>query len=348
MEKETPDKNKKSRKSRIIVFALLGIGAVIAAAVYYRSLRFETTDDAQIDTDITSLTSHVPGYIAQVRFDDNAYVHKGDTLIILDDRELALKEAQAEVSLENAIALLNTTRENTRSVRQSGQTSTIKIDELRILMENTTKDFERYKKLYEEGTVTPQQFDKIRTEKETLGKRIEAAQQTAKEVDSRISAADQQISVSETVVEQRRIELKYAKLNHSYAFITAPFDGIVSKKNAVEGQLIQAGQALCSIISNDNIWVTANFKETKIKDIKEGMKVDVSVDAYPDEIIEGRVASFSSATGSKFSLIPPDNASGNYVKVVQRIPVHIDLDKNNPLFKHIKPGMNVFVKVILN
>ncbi|MFB6319126.1 HlyD family secretion protein [Saccharicrinis sp. FJH54] len=348
MEKERPEKSRKSRKSRIIVFALLGIGAIVAIVAYYRSLRYETTDDAQIDTDITSVTSRVSGYIAQVKFNDNAYVHKGDTLVILDDRELALKEAQAEVALENAVAMLNTTRENTRSVRQSGQTSTIKIDELRILMDNTTKDFERYKKLYEEGTVTPQQFDKIRTEKETLEKRIEAAQQTAKEVDSRISAADKQISVSETVVEQRRIELKYAKLNHSYAFITAPFDGIVSKKNAVAGQLIQAGQALCSIISTDNIWVTANFKETKIKDIKAGMKVDVSVDAYPDETIEGHVASFSSATGSKFSLIPPDNASGNYVKVVQRIPVHINLDQNSPLYKRIKPGMNVFVRVILN
>ncbi len=348
MTKKENSKEKLGKRSRVIVIVLFGLGTLISVIAYYRCLLYETTDDAQVDTDITSITSRVSGYIAKVQFSDNTFVHAGDTLVILDDRELTLKEAQAEVALENSLAMLNTTRENTRSVQQGGETTDIKIEELHIRLENTTKDFERYKKMYANGSVTQQQFEKIRTEKEALEKQIEAVVQSAKEVDSRIDAAHQQISVSETVVKQRNIDLEFAKLNHSYAYITAPFDGILSKKNAVEGQLIQSGQALCSIISTDNIWVTANFKETQIKEIKEGMAVEINIDAFPDEPINGNVTSFSSATGSKFSLIPPDNASGNYVKVVQRVPVHIDLDKTSQIYKNIKPGMNVFVKVILD
>ncbi len=347
MSKENKTTNKINLRSKIIAFTLLGIGAIISGFAYYNSLSYETTDDAQIDTDITSLTSRVSGYIAKVNFEDNAFVRAGDTLVVLDDRELALNEAQAEVALENAIALLETTKENARSTEQSGAGSSVRVEELQIRLKNTTKDFERYDKMFANGSVTQQEFDKIRTEKETLEKQLEAAVLSEKEMNARIDAAKQQISVSETVVKQRRIELDYAKLNHSYAYITAPFNGVVSRKNAVDGQLIQAGQALCSIIANEDIWVTANFKETQIEEMKEGMDVEISVDAFPDETIHGKISSFSSATGAKFSLIPPDNATGNFVKVVQRIPVRIDLDKDNSLCQSIKPGMNVLVKVIL-
>ncbi len=347
MSEKENEKKKINKKSRIVVFILLGVGIVIGVFAYIRSRHYETTDDAQVDTDITSITSRVSGYIAKVKFEDNAFVKAGDTLVVLDDRELALREAQAGVALENALAMLGSTKENTRSVQQGGKTAGVKIDELRIRLKNTTKDYERYQKMYTKGSVTQQEYDKISTAKETLEKQLEAAILSEKEINARIDAANQQISVSETMVKQRRIELDYAKLNHSYAYITAPFDGVVSKKNAVEGQLIQVGQAMGAIISTNNIWVTANFKETQIQEMKEGMDVEVSVDAFPDETITGKLTSFSSATGSKFSLIPPDNATGNYVKVVQRVPVRIDLDKTNRLFKTIKPGMNVFVRVIL-
>ena len=340
-------KENQNKKSKVIVFILLGVGLIIGIVSYYHSLRYKSTDDAQIDTDIISVTSRVSGYIARVNFEDNSYVHAGDTLVILDDRELALRENQAEAAFENALAMLETTRENTHSVEQGGGTTSIKIVELQIRLQNTTKDYQRYKKMLAKGSVTQQQFDRISTEKETLEKQIEAARLSEKEVNSKIGAANQQVSVSQTIVKQRRIELEYAKLNHSYAYVIAPFDGVVSKKNAAEGQLIQMGQALCSIISTKNIWVTANFKETQIKDMEVGMPVEINVDAYPDDVITGKLSSFSSATGSKFSLIPPDNASGNYVKVVQRIPAHIELDKNSEIYKSIKPGMNVTVKVIL-
>ena len=334
-------------RNKIIVGGLVVIAVAIGAWFYIQSLHYENTDDAQVDTDITAITSRVTGYIACVNFEDNVQVHSGDTLIVLDDRELALDEERAVVALENAEASLETTRENARSVEQSGGSAHVRVDELRIRLANSTVDFERYQKMYANGSVTQQDFDKIRTDKEALEKQLEAAILSEKEIQARIDEANQQIAVSETLVKQRQIELDFARLNHSYAYITAPFEGKVSRKNAVKGQLIQAGQALCSIIATDDIWVTANFKETQIKEMKPGMDVEINVDAFPDETIQGKVASFSSATGAKFSLIPPDNASGNFVKVVQRVPVRIDLDKSNPVYRSITPGMNVLVKVIL-
>lgn len=218
---------------------------------------------------------------------------------------------------------------------------------MKIRLLNVQKDFERYKNLLAQGTATQQQFDKIQTEKETLEKQIETVQQQQKESNSKTGAANEQVKVGESVIKQRQADLDFAKLQLSYAVITAPFDGIVSKKNAVPGQLIQAGQPLCSIVAVQNLWVVANFKETQIAKMQEGMKVEVEVDAFPERKISGKVTSFASATGSKFSLIPPDNATGNYVKVVQRIPVKIELDKNGDSLKDLKPGMSVFVKIVL-
>nr|WP_321454009.1 HlyD family secretion protein [uncultured Carboxylicivirga sp.] len=336
-----------NKKNKIIVGVLALVVIMVSVGFYVYSLRYEDTDDAQIDTDITAVTSRVSGYIEQVNFEDNVFVNAGDTLIVLDDRELALNEARSKVSLENAEATLETTKENARSVEQSGASASVRVEELRIRVKNATKDFDRYSKMYSNGSVTQQEFDKMRTEKETLEKQLEAAILSEKEIHARIEAAKQQIAVSATVVKQRKIELDYAQLNHSYAYITAPFDGKVSRKNAVKGQLIQVGQALCSIIATNDLWVTANFKETQIKEMKPGMNVEIEVDAFPDDIIKGKLTSFSSATGAKFSLIPPDNATGNFVKVVQRVPVRIDLDKSSPIYGSITPGMNVLVKVIL-
>ena len=336
-----------NKRNKITIGVLAVFVVMVGIYLYIHSLHYESTDDAQVDSDITSVTSRVSGYIANVNFEDNVFVHSGDTLVVLDDRELGLEESRTEVALENARATLETTKENARSVQQSGASASVRVEELRIRLKNTIKDYERYAKMYTNGSVTQQEFDKTRTEKETLEKQLEAAILAEKETKARIDAAKQQIEVSETVVKQRQIELDVAKLNHSYVYITAPFDGKVSRKNAVKGQFIQVGQALCAIIATDDIWVTANFKETQIKEMKQGMDVEVKVDAFPNEKIQGKINSFSSATGAKFSLIPPDNATGNFVKVVQRIPVHIDLDKSNPVYKSITPGMNVMVKVIL-
>ncbi len=347
MEKAEKKKSKNKNISRIILIAVLVIGSVIGYIKYREAQKYETTDDAQLVTDIVPLSERVPGYIAKVYMTDNQLVKKGDTIVVLDDRDLKIKVEQAEAAFENAKALFETAKASAMSVLEGGGTTVYKIDELNIRLANAQKEFERYKKMISQGSVTQQQFEKIQTDKEALEKQVDAAQQQQKESNSKTGTANEQVKVAESVIKQRQSDLDYAKLQLSYTVVTAPFDGIVSKKNAVAGQLIQAGQPLCSIVSEQNIWVIANFKETQITKMKAGMNVEIDVDAFPDKKITGKVASFVSATGSMFSLIPPDNATGNYVKVVQRIPVKIELDKNSDGLKDLKPGMSVYLKVIL-
>ena len=348
MEKTENKNNKKNKNiSRIILITVLVIGSVIGFIKYREAQRYETTDDAQLVTDIIPVSARVSGYIAKVYIADNQLVKKGDTIVVLDDRDLKIKVEQAEAAFENSKASLETAKVSAMSVLEGGGTSVFKIDELKIRLANAEKEFERYKKMISHGSVTQEQFEKIQTDKETLEQQVEAAQQQQKESNSKTSTANEQVKVAESVVKQRQSDLDFAKLQFSYSSVTAPFDGIVSKKNAVSGQLIQAGQPLCSIVAEQNIWLIANFKETQITKMKTGMKVEIDVDAFPDKKITGKVSSFVSATGSMFSLIPPDNATGNYVKVVQRIPVKIDLDINNDVLKDLKPGMSVYIKVIL-
>lgn len=336
-------KNKNIRK--IILIVLIVIGAIFGFLKYREAQSYETTDDAQLETDMSSVSPRVSGYIAEVRFTDNQQVKKGDTLVVLDNRDLKIKVEQAEAALENAAAILETTKVNALSVQQGGSTSIFKIEELKIRLANAQKEFERGKNMLAKGSITPQQFDKVQTDKEALEKQIETAIQSQKESNSKTVAANEQIKVAESNVKQRQIDLDFAKLQLSYSVITAPFDGITSKRNAVPGQLMQTGQPLCSVVATQNTWVVANFKETQLNEMKAGMNVEVEVDAFPGKKIHGILDSFASATGSKFSLIPPDNATGNFVKVVQRIPVKITLDKNNELYKDLKPGMSAYVKV---
>ena len=347
MEKPEKKVNKNKNISRIILVVIIVVGTVIGYIKYREAQRYETTDDAQLETDISQVSARVPGFIVKVFFTDNQPVKKGDTLVVLDDRDLKIKVEQSEAALENAKATLEATKVNANATQEGGGINVFKIDELKIRLNKAEKDFERYKKLFRAAAVTEQQLERMQTEKETLEQQLQAAQQQQKESNSKTSTAYEQIKVAESVVKQRQSDLDFAKLQLSYAVVIAPIDGIVSKKNAVAGQLIQAGQPMCAIMAEQNIWVIANFKETQFEKMKPGMKVKLDVDAFPGKTVTGRISSFASATGSKFSLIPPDNATGNFVKVVQRVPVKIEIDKTSEVFKELKPGMSVYVKVIL-
>lgn len=340
-----PAKNKTLR--RILLIAVILAAGIFAFIKIREARRYESTDDAQLETDISPVSPRTSGYIAQVRFSDNEQVHEGDTLVIIDDRDLRIKVEMAQSALQNAEASLETARANASASGSEKNISGYKTEELQVQLDQARADYARYKKLLDEGSATEQQYEKAKTAMETLEKQIQTAEQMQNEAGSKTHAASTQVEVAESVVQQRQADLDFAKLQLSYAYVLAPFDGIVSKKNAVIGQLVQAGQPLCSIIREDNLWVVANFKETQIRKIDTGMLVYVHVDAFSGRDITGRVSSFSSATGAKFSLIPPDNATGNYVKVVQRIPVKIDLNDTDDQLRGLIAGMSVSVKVDL-
>jgi membrane fusion protein (multidrug efflux system) len=198
------------------------------------------------------------------------------------------------------------------------------------------------------GSGTQQQFDNAKAAKDLAEKQMEQAQKAVATYQARLAASSSNVNVSEKnlkvaqiMVEQRQEELDLAKLNLSYATITAPCDGYVSKKNVQPGQLVSVGQNLFALVDESEMWVVANFKETQIEKMKVGQKVKIEVDAYPGKDFEGTIQSLAAATGSMFALLPPDNATGNFVKVVQRIPVKIVIDRNQNKDYPLRAGMNV-------
>lgn len=343
-----------------VIIALVALaGGYYAFSKIMYNLHNEDTENSQIEANINSIVPKVAGYINEIRVKENQFVHQGDTLVRIDDRDLQIRVQQAAVALENARANVDVVRSNTGTANANvvaanvgTQATQANIEAAEIRLWQANQDFERFKKLLELGSATPQQFDNAKAARETAEKNVEAQKRILSSLKEQVnvsransSASEKSVRLAELMVEQRQAELDMAKLQLSYATLVAPCDGYVSKKNVQVGQLVNAGQNLFALVDERNIWVTANFKETQIEKIKVGQPVTIEVDAYPDMKFEGKVESFSSATGSRFALLPPDNATGNFVKVVQRIPVRIALNKSADKAHPLRAGMNVKVIV---
>src|SRR6218665_1215665 len=341
-----------AKKNRGFIFVLAALvigGGAFGSVKYIHGLHHEETDDAQIDADVSPVIARVSGYVKEVRVRDNQFVKKGDTLVMLDDRDLAIKVKQAENALHAA--------QVNRGVAEA-QAGTIEaqIEAAKINLWRANQDFERYANLAKERSITQQEFEQATASKqmaerqlEILAKQKAAASSQTRLVTSQSGAIAKQINVANAGISQRQTDLEGAKLNQSYSVITAPEDGVLSKIFVQPGQYVAAGQSLFSVVLNTTPWVVANFKETQLGKMKAGQKVTVRADAYPGQKLAGEITSFAPATGSKFSLLPPDNASGNFVKVVQRLPVKIEFDNSKEeMLKQLRPGMNVTVDVHLD
>ncbi|PSL44850.1 membrane fusion protein (multidrug efflux system) [Chitinophaga niastensis] len=355
---------KKKSKGFVIVLAVLVLGGgAFGVTKYIHGLHHEETDNAQIDANVSPVIPRVSGYVKEVRVKDNQIVKKGDTLVILDDRDLAIKVQQAQNALYAAQANLGAAEATTQAA-QAGISSSqanigtidAQIEAAKVNLWRASQDFDRYNNLIKDHSITQQEYEQASAAKQTaerqldvLAKQKAAASRQTSVVTSQSGATSKQINVANAGIKQRETDVDDAKLNQSYAVITAPENGVLSKIFVQPGQFVAAGQSLFSVVLDQTPWVVANFKETQLDRMKLGQKVTVHIDAYPEKGLEAKVTSFAPATGSKFALLPPDNASGNFVKVVQRLPVKIEfVDPNNELVKQLRPGMNVLVDVHLN
>jgi membrane fusion protein (multidrug efflux system) len=361
--KVAAEPKRKSKVFLIILIAMIILGGWFGISKYTYSQHHEETDDAQVQADISPVIPRISGYVNEVRVKDNQQVHKGDTLLVLDGRDYKLNLDRAQAALVTAKSNVDAARANTSAARSGIEsskagvsTADAQIAAAQIAVTRATQDYNRYANLIQDHSITQQQYEQALAAKETAEKQLQILQQQKKQATSQTSvvssesnASAEQISVAESMVKQREVEIEDASLNLSYTIITAAEDGRVSKVNVQEGQFVQAGQALFSVIHNTAIWVVANFKETQYKKMQIGQKVIVHADAFPKHDFEAILSSFSPATGAQFALLPPDNASGNFVKVVQRLPVKIDFtDKSDTLLNRLKAGMNVDVDVHLN
>lgn len=357
-----PAAPKKSKTFLIVLIVLLVAGGWFGTTKYLHAQHHEETDNAQIEANINPVIPRVAGYVKEVRVKDNQIVKKGDTLLILDDRDLVLKVQQAEAALATAQSNLgaahantNTSKANIATTKAGISTADAQIEAAKINVRRTTQDYERYANLIKDHSITQQQFEQAEAAKQSAEKQLQilvqqknqVAQQT-NAVSSQSNATSSQIGVAGAVIKQREVDVAEAKLNLSYAVVIAPETGMVSKVNVQEGQFLQPGQSLFSIVLHEDIWIVANFKETQFEKMRIGQRVTITADAFPGHEFEATLTSFSPATGSRFALLPPDNASGNFVKVVQRLPVKIEFaNPSDSLVKQLRPGMNVGVDVHL-
>lgn len=337
----------KPRTKKIISYIITAI-VIIAAATWVAS-RFvhlgnvEFTDNAQIHQQIVPVNSRVQGYIKEIRFKEYQPVRKGDTLVIIDDADMRLNVARARAEYENAIAGRNVANQSVTSAATNVAVSDASISEAKVVMDMAATDFERYKQLLTKDAVTRQQYDAARTDYEAKKARYETLLKQRSATSSIVDVNRQRISQSEAAINLAKALLETAELNLSYTVIIAPCDGYTSRKEIQVGQLVQPGQTLLDIVDSGDIWVTANYKETQLHNIKPGSVVDIKVDAVPGVTLKGRVISISTATGSSLSLMPQDNSAGNFVKVRQRVPVRIEFgpDNNPKEMEALRAGMNV-------
>ncbi|CAN5407518.1 HlyD family secretion protein [soil metagenome] len=339
----------KKKKILPIIFILI----ILAAATYgvnkyiYAQHHVET-DDAQVDGDISPVLSRVSGYVKSIRFEDNQPVKKGDTLLIIDESDLQIKVNQAEAALENAQAALSVAMATADVATGGVNVSESGVDAAMIRQGRAAQDFKRFTNLIGSEATTQQKFDAAKADKESADAALTMAKNQAIVSRQQSASVLKQVAVAQSIIKQRQADLDFAKLQLAYTVITAPATGLASKKNVQNGQLINAGSPLCAIVSNDAFFVVANFKETQLEKMKVDQPVKVTVDAFPDHPFEGKVYRFSAATGAKFSLLPPDNATGNFVKVIQRVPVKIRIEGDRDSLQLLRPGMSVKVAVAID
>lgn len=341
--------NKRTKKigRNIVVIAIILVGLGWVCSRFIHLGRVEYTDNAQIRRNIIPINSRVQGYIQKVCFDDFQFVHKGDTLVVIESSEYRLKVVQAKANYQKAL-MENSAMETVISTTANNLTvSDANIEELRIRLNQAKTDFHRYEQLYAQKAVTRQQYDNAKADYEATRAKYDMLVRQKRSTSLVKDEQTQRLEQNQTNIEVAQAAQHLAEQNLSYTVIVAPCNGVTSKRAIQEGQLIQPGQTLLSVVDHDSVWVIANYKETQTRHIDEGMPVDIEVDAVPGITYQGRVATLSSATSAQYSIIPQDNSAGNFVKVEQRIPIKIVFTGENRRedMDRLRSGMNVECEV---
>ena len=347
---ETRLQKLKKQRRRQIIASLLGVGVLVWGVIKVSMLfldykKTETCNDAQIEQYLSPVNVRATGYIKKVYFTEHQNVKKGDTLLVLDDREYRIRVMDAEASLKDAQSGANVIDATEVTTRNSASVYESSISEIQIRLAKLEKDEIRYKNLVERKAATPIQLEQIQTELRATREKLESVKRQQKAALSGVNEVQTRRGNTEAAIERTQAALEMAKLNLSYTVVVAPCDGKLGRRAIEEGQYINAGTTITYIIPDTQKWVIANYKETQIENLFVGQKVRMTVDALDGREFEGTVTAISGATGSKFSLVPTDNSAGNFVKIQQRVPVRIDFEglskeDNNRL----AAGMMVVVK----
>lgn len=355
--KKKPNKRAKIINYLVLILVLIGLFWVVKA--YFNIGNDRYTNASQVESFINPINTRVSAYIKEIRFIEHQYVKKGDTLMILDDREIQTQLGQAEAAYMSALASKNavsnsvkTATNNVNTATSNAQSAKANIEATKARLWNAEQNYKRYENLLKDEAVTRQQFDQIKSDYEAQKAQLEAqilqyqavvnakttSELSVNEVQSRLGMNDAEIKRTENALEM-------AKLNLSYTVITAPHDGIMGRRTVNIGQLLNPSQQVATIVDINNLWITANYREKQMENVTIGGLAKIKVDALGGKEFEGKITAISGATGARYSAVPVDNSTGNFVKVQQRIPVRIEFTENNKPedLKLLRAGMNVEV-----
>ena len=330
---------------RVIIGTVVIVGLIYLAKEVWYAFHHEETDNAQVEMRLVPILSRVSGFVDKIYVDDYSNVTKGQLLMVVDSTELdlQLQEMQADFSqsqsdIENARASLTNAEASLASAKGN-------LEVTRLRQAKSANDLERDKSLFAGNAITKRQLDDSQSNADISARQLDASQMDVRVAETRLEVLKSLVNKAQSQADIKRARIDQQKLKLTYCRIYAIADGKLGKRNVDEGQFILSGAPLFTIVNSESQWVVANFKENQLKNIHVGQAVEIKIDGYPKANVEGRVVSISEATGAKFSLLPPDNATGNFVKVTQRIPVRIEII-DAAMYKDIlRAGMSVVASV---
>jgi len=341
-------KNNHKRHPGNILIKIIAIILVLAGGSYFfnylkYSKDYEETNDAQIESYINPVSARAGGYIQHVLFNEHQLVKQGDTLVILDNSEYLAQLESAEASFDDARAQLIVLSATIHSAESGTRINHDQIKGAQAKYVQQQQDISRYENLVREEAATGAELEQVKARYDVAESDYSAAQHGLTTNEAKIAELKTHFALLQADIKRKEAALKLARLNLSYTIIRAPYSGRLGRKNILEGQQIQPGQPLVSIINEKEKWITANYKETQVADMYIGQPAEIRVDAIDGKVFKGKIVAIAGSTGSRFSLLPPDNSTGNFVKIIQRVPVKIEFSDKNA--DRVVSGMNVTVSV---
>ncbi|WP_198244425.1 HlyD family secretion protein [methane-oxidizing endosymbiont of Gigantopelta aegis] len=332
-------------RGRTAVISLIII-LILVAIVYWLLQRqqYETTDNAYLKANKVLISAKVQGYVSQRLIDDNQRVKQGDVLVVIDDRDYQARLAQAEANMLAQKAQINRLKAMKQVQQARINSAKADVEAAKIKLALLRKDLKRFNNLIRQGSASTQSLDNIQTQVKQTAAELSSHEAQLLAEKGQLLTLDSDIEATKANLKSAQAQWQLAKLDLENTRVRAPFDGIIGRRGVEVGQLVTPGLALAYLVEDNKIWLEANFKETQVEFMRPGQPVEIHVDAYPDKTFYGEVKSFSPATGSEFSILPPENATGNFTKIVRRVPVKIVFDSDQDI-RLLKPGFSVVVSV---
>ncbi|MEN9697900.1 MAG: hypothetical protein RLZ56_1321 [Bacteroidota bacterium] len=330
---------------KVIIGILIGFALYFGVKKIIFSLTHETTDNAQVETSIVPVIARAAGYVKSISIKDYDSVGAGQLVVALDDAELQAQLAEQKADLLQSVSELANAKAQLENAILSLKNNKGAIELKALRQKKMASDVDRDQNLFKEQAITKKQLEETNYQLAAANQELNNAQTEYATANNKIAVLKENVNRANALIQMKQSRIQATELKIAYTQIIAPASGKIGKKNVSIGQFVQAGTPVCSVVNDSSYWIVANFKESQLEYLQEGKQVKIRVDAFPDLDIKGTIQSLSDATGAKFSLLPPDNSSGNFIKVTQRIPVKISINDQAAFKKSLRAGMSVFITV---